>query len=131
MEKKISLGLTAEKEDMVNEHNTAIAYGSGGVMVYATPAMVGLMENAALSCVDPLLDEGMATVGTYVNIKHLAATPIGMKVTAKAKLVAINGRSLEFQVEAYDEKEKIGEGMHGRYMINLAKFLSKVQQKGN
>jgi len=130
MELNVKVGLTAEKEDLVTDKNTAMAYGSGGVSVYATPAMIGLMENAALSAVDPILPEGMATVGTELKVKHLAATPIGMKVRAKAELLEVDGKRLVFKVEAYDEKEKIGEGTHERFIINLSKFLAKCEEKG-
>ncbi len=122
-------GLRAERSDTVTDNNTAKAYGSGGVAVYATPAMIGLMENAALSAVDPLLPDGMATVGTELNVKHLAATPRGMKVRATAELLQVDGKRLVFKVEAFDEKEKIGEGTHERYIIDLDKFLSRVDAK--
>lgn len=126
---KIKPGLTGEVREKVTENNTARAYGSGGVNVYATPAMIGLMENAALSAVDPLLPEGQATVGIAVSVRHLAATPVGMQVTAKAYLKEVDGRRLVFKVEAFDEKEKIGEGEHERFVINLEKFLDKAMRK--
>jgi predicted thioesterase len=91
--------------------------------------MIGLMENAALRCVDPLLPEGWATVGTHLDVKHMAATPVGMTVTAKAELQEIDGRRLVFRVEAFDEREKVGEGSHERYIINLPKFLAKNEEK--
>jgi predicted thioesterase len=129
MDLKLQIGLEGMKSETVTAANTAIAYGSGGVAVYATPAMIGLMEGACLSAVDPLLDEGTATVGTAINVSHLAATPLGMQVRAKAKLVDIAGKRLTFTVEAYDEKEKIGEGRHERYIIHLDKFLQKTAAK--
>jgi len=122
-------GLTGEAKDRVTEANTAQAYGSGQVNVYATPAMIGLMENAALKSVEPLLDEGTTTVGMSVNIKHLAPTLIGMAVTAKTVLKEVDGRRLLFSVEAFDEKGKIGEGLHERFIINLNKFLTKLENK--
>lgn len=91
--------------------------------------MIGLMENAALSAVDPHLPEGMATVGTELNVKHLSATPMGMVVRAKAELLEVTGRRLVFNLEAYDELEKIGEGTHERYIINIEKFLKKTADK--
>jgi predicted thioesterase len=93
--------------------------------------MVALMENAALSTVDPHLGEGFATVGLSLNVKHIAATPVGMEVTARAELVSIEGRKLTFRVEAYDDQEKIGEGTHERYIIELSKFLEKTARKGS
>ncbi len=129
MEFQIQVGLEGKKEELVNEKNTAIAYGSGGVAVYATPAMLGLMEGACLQAVDPLLPSGMATVGTSADFKHIAATPPGMKVWACAKLIKTDGKRLSFTVEAYDEKEKIGEGTHERYIIDLDKFLQRTNNK--
>jgi len=122
-------GITGEAKDRVTEANTAQAYGSGQVNVYATPAMIGLMENAALKSVEPLLDEGTTTVGMSVNIKHLAPTLIGMAVTANTVLKEVDGRRLLFSVEAFDEKGKIGEGLHERFIINLNKFLTKLENK--
>ena len=122
-------GLTGEKHDIVTNENTALRYGSGSVAVYATPAMVGLMEGACLSLVDPLLAEGQGTVGTELNIKHIAATPVGMKVKAVAELKQMDGRRLVFEVHAYDEKEEIGHGSHERFIINVPKFLAKVEAK--
>jgi predicted thioesterase len=129
MEISLKPGMTCEKTEIVTENNIARKYGSGSVNVYATPAMVGLMENASFSCVDPHLPKGHVTVGTFVDVKHLAATPVGMKVTAKVELVLVAGKRLEFKVEAFDEKEKIGEGTHGRYIINQDKFISKAEEK--
>ncbi len=125
----ISPGITGEAKDRVTGANTAQAYGSGQISVYATPAMIGLMENAALKSVEPLLDDGSSTVGMSVNIKHLAPTPIGMAVIAKTVLKEVDGRRLLFSVEAFDEKGKIGEGVHERFIINLNKFLSKLENK--
>lgn len=129
MEFNLQIGMTAEKSEEVTENNTAIKYGSGGVAVYATPAMIGIMEGTCLAAVDPFLPEGMSTVGIHLDIKHTAATPVGMSVRATAKLIEISGKRLTFTVEAYDNKEKIGEGTHQRYIIDLAKFLQKAQEK--
>ena len=125
----LQIGMTAEKSEKVTENNTAIKYGSGGVAVYATPAMIGIMEGTCLAAVDPFLPEGMSTVGIHLDVKHTAATPVGMSVRATAKLIEISGKRLTFTVEAYDNKEKIGEGTHQRYIIDLAKFLQKAQEK--
>ncbi|AVX19304.1 MULTISPECIES: thioesterase family protein [Carboxydocella] len=126
---KLQVGLTGTATTEVSEANTAIAYGSGGVKVFATPAMIGLMEKAALSAVDPLLPEGMATVGTKVEVTHLAATPIGMQVRAQAELLEVEGKRLLFRVEAYDEAGLIGEGKHERYIIDIARFISRSEAK--
>ncbi len=125
----LKIGLSAEKAQTVDTGNTALAYGSGSIEVYATPAMVGLMENASLAAVDHLLPKGFATVGTKVEISHLAATPLGVTVTANAELVELDGKRLLFKVLATDEKGKIGEGLHERYIIEIAKFLNKANAK--
>lgn len=129
MEFNLQPGMTAEKNEQVTDNNTAIKYGSGGVAVYATPAMIGLMEGTCLAAVDPHLPAGMATVGTQLEVKHLAATPVGMTVRATATLTAVSGKKLTFTMEAFDDKEKIGEGTHQRYIIDLAKFLQKAAEK--
>ncbi len=131
MEFDLKTGMKAEINHIVGEKDTAASFGSGEVKVYATPLMIGLMENAALSSVDPYLPEGFATVGLNVNVSHMAATPVGMKVTAKAELLEIEGKKLTFRVEAFDEAEKIGEGTHVRFIINLDKFIAKATSKGS
>jgi predicted thioesterase len=123
-------GMVHEEVIVVEEKHTAVHLGSGGVYVLATPIMVALMEAASRNLVDPQLDPGNMSVGTSLNIKHLAATPMGMKVTARAELESVEGRRLNFKVEAYDEQEKVGEGNHTRAVINLERFLEKVRSKG-
>lgn len=130
MEYGLYEGLTAKIEGTVTPDDTADSFGSGGVKVLATPMMIGLMENAALSAVDTHLPGGYATVGTRLDIKHIAATPIGMRVYATAELNRIDGKRLTFKVEAYDEKEKIGEGCHERYIINVKRFMQRITEKG-
>ena len=122
-------GLTGERSLIVEERHTAAHLGSGGVPVYATPMMILAMEEAALSAVDPRLEPGQATVGYHLDVKHLAATPLGMRVTARAELLGAEGKMLSFKVEAVDEKEKIGEGTHVRAIINVAKFKEKLAAK--
>lgn len=129
MDFELKVGMSAEVGKVVTENDTAAKFGSGGVKVFATPMMIGLMENASLSAVDPHLGEGFATVGLSLNVKHLAATPVGMKVTAKAELLSIEGKKLTFKIDAYDEQEKIGEGTHERYIIELSKFLERTGRK--
>ena len=128
-EKNLEPGMTGEAVVKVSEENTAIKFGSGSVTVFATPAMIGLMEKAAINAVDKSLPIGFATVGTHLDIKHLAATPINMNVTAKAELIESSGNRLKFKVEAFDEVEKIGEGIHSRYIIQLENFLERTNKK--
>lgn len=123
-------GMAAQVEKVVSEEDTAVRFGSGGVRVFATPMMIALMENAALNAVDPYLGEGHATVGVSLDVKHMAATPVGMRVTANAELLEIVGKKLTFKVEAYDEQEKIGEGIHVRYIIDVSKFIERTEKKG-
>jgi len=122
-------GIEAQKAETVPDKNTAAAWGSGGIAVYATPAMIALMEGAAFSAVGSILPPGWSTVGTELNIKHIAASPLGMKVYAKAELLNIDGRALSFKVEAFDEAGKIGEGTHNRFIIEVEKFLTKIEAK--
>ena len=124
-------GLEATKTGIVTEKNIASALGSGGLVVYATPAMIALMEAAALSAVEPHLPPGWSTVGTELNVKHISATPLGMKVSAKAELLSVDGRSLSFSVEAFDEAGKIGEGTHDRFIVENEKFLMKTESKNS
>jgi len=122
-------GLCAGKTETVSEKNIASALGSGCLGVYSTPAMIALMEGTALSAVDPLLPLGYSTVGTELNVKHLSATPQGMEVSAKAELLSVEGKSLLFTVEAFDEAGKIGEGTHRRFIVENGKFLARTEGK--
>jgi len=97
--------------------------------VFATPQLVALMELSAINAIRPYLSPGEGSVGTKVEISHLAATPVGMTVRAVATLTAVAGKKLTFTVEAYDDREKVGEGSHERYIIDTAKFLAKVAAK--
>jgi predicted thioesterase len=125
----LKIPMHGEARTQVTGDNTALKFGSGSVDVFGTPAMIALMEEASINTVDKNLPEGFATVGIELNIKHLAATPKGMNITASAELIEINGKRLVFKVEAFDEVEKIGEGTHQRYIIELEKFKSKIQDK--
>ena len=122
-------GIKGYKEITVTKELTAISLGSGDLEVYATPAMIALMEETASESVKPKLEIGQGSVGTYIAIKHLAATPIGMHVRCESELVEVDGRRLVFNITAYDEKEKIGEGTHERFIISNDKFQSKVNSK--
>jgi fluoroacetyl-CoA thioesterase len=118
-------GLTGESTTTVVHENTAAYVGAGGVEVFGTPMMIALMEQAAWQSVAKSMDAGYVTVGTRVDVRHLAATPLGQRVRATAELIEIDGRRLVFKVEAYDEQQKIGEGRHERYIVNLERFLKK------
>lgn len=126
----LKVGDTFTSELIVKKEHSAAAFGSGAIDVFSTPMMIGLMENASLNCAQAGLEDAFGTVGTFVNIKHVAATPLGMKVTAKAELLEIDGKKLLFKVEAHDEMGLIGEGTHGRFIIDSKKFLEKINQKG-
>lgn len=129
MDFNLSTGMSAKTELTVELKDTAFAFGSGGVKVLATPMMVSIMENAALKAVDYNLPEGYATVGTHLDVKHIAATPVGMKVSAEAELIKVEGKKLLFKILAHDEKEKIGEGTHSRYIIQINSFIEKTNEK--
>lgn len=120
-------GLKGEASTTVVYENTAAAVGAGGVEVFATPMMIALMENAAWRAVADFLEEGYVSVGTRVDVRHLAATPIGQRVRATAELVEVDGRRLVFRVEAYDEEKKIGEGTHERFIVHLQRFLERLK----
>ena len=123
-------GLNAEIEITVTETETAAHLGSGLVPVYATPALVALMENAAVRALEDHLPTGQTTVGGQIDVHHLAATPVGMKVRARAELLEVSGRKFTFQIQAWDEVEQIGEASHVRFLIDTDKFMAKVGEKG-
>ncbi len=125
----IQAGLAAERTGTVTESLLATRLGSGSVAVYATPAMVALMESAAVAAIEPLLPEGQASVGIALEVKHLAATPPGQQVRARAEVTEVDGRKVSFAVWAWDEQELIGEGVHTRYAIDVARFMQRVQSK--
>jgi fluoroacetyl-CoA thioesterase len=122
-------GLIGEASELVTEQHTASKWGSGLVVAFATPAMVGLMESASVAAIENNLVAGTTSVGIELSVKHLAPTPIGMRVTARAELLSVHGRRLEFKVEAWDEKEKIGEGTHWRAVVDAGKFMERVREK--
>lgn len=126
---ELKTGTTYETVKTVEDSDTAAQFGSGGIAVFSTPMMIGIMENAAMNCVAPGLKEGESTVGIHLDVSHLAATPVGMKVRAVAELIEIDGKKLRFRVEAFDEREKIGEGFHDRYIIAVDRFMEKIRAK--
>ncbi|MBW8906198.1 MAG: thioesterase family protein [Betaproteobacteria bacterium] len=122
-------GLRGEAGLVVSGEHTAPRVGSGAVSVLATPVMINLMEAAALAAVERFLAPGYQSLGTVLNVRHIAATPVGMRVTASATLEKVDGRTLAFRVEARDERELIGDGTHERVVVNVAKFDQRVKRK--
>ncbi|MGM9564588.1 thioesterase family protein [Evtepia sp.] len=122
-------GISAEVTFPVTNHFTAKSVGSGALEVLATPIMIAKMEQAAWTAVAPHLEEGAGTVGTLMNVQHVSATPVGMEVTCKAELTAVEGRKLVYRVTAWDAKGPIGEGVHERAVIQNDRFLSKARKK--
>ena len=123
-------GLTAEVGMTVSEAETAVHMGSGNIAVYATPALVALMENSAVRALEDHLPPGQTTVGGRIDVRHLAATPIGMRVNAQAELVEVQGRKLSFRIQAWDEVEQIGEASHTRFIVDESSFMERVREKG-
>src|SRR5918912_3218269 len=122
-------GLRGEAGLVVSAEHTAPRVGSGAVSVLATPVMINLMEAAALAAVEPLLPAGYQSLGTLLNVRHIAATPVGMRVRATATVQRVDGRTIYFSVEARDERELIGDGTHERVVVNVAKFDQRVSRK--
>lgn len=132
MKKTLEAGLKGASEIIVSEDLLADRIGSGLVSVYSTAMMIAGMEGTAVATVQDALEEGQTTVGTRVNVAHLAATPCGMKVRFTAELTAVspNGKGLTFKVEAHDEAGLIGEGLHERVVVHKEKFESRTQARG-
>ena len=122
-------GLTGAAAIMVGEEHTAPRVGSGRVHVLATPVMINLMEAAALDAVERLLPPGHQSLGTHLNVGHYAATPVGMGLRASAVVTRVEGRTVEFRVEAFDDKERVGDGTHTRVVVNVERFDLRVQRK--
>ena len=126
---KLQPGLTGRAELIVGEQHTAPRVGSGLVHVLATPVMINLFEAAALDAVDQYLAAGYQSLGTVLNVRHIAATPVGMRVRATAEILKIEGRTVFLKVKAEDEKELIGDGTHERVVVNVEKFSQRVKRK--
>ena len=126
---EITIGLKGEARTMAEREDTALEVGSGSLLVYATPCMVALMEGAACEAIADCLPEEKTSVGTYLEISHLSATPVGLEVWAEAEVTAVDGNMITFQVTAFDEAGKIGEGTHKRAVINSQRFLDKTYAK--
>jgi predicted thioesterase len=126
---KLVVGLAGAAELVIGEEHTAPFVGSGRVRVLATPVMINLMEAAALDAVEKLLPAGHQSLGIRLDVRHYAATPVGMRVRVTAELIRIDGRTLDFRVAARDEKEPIGDGLHQRVVVNVERFDKRVQDK--
>jgi fluoroacetyl-CoA thioesterase len=125
----IKPGLSGTSDLVVGEEHTAPRVGSGKVHVLATPVMINLIEAAALAAIEHLLPAGYQSLGTRLDVRHIAATPVGMKIFAKATVERVDGRTVFFKVEARDEKELIGDGTHDRVVVNVEKFDARVRRK--
>src|SRR5438309_11993685 len=128
---KLRPGMRGEASLVVREEHTAPRVGSGAIHVLATPVMINLFEAAALAAVEQLLPPGHQSLGTVLQVRHIAATPVGMRVRASATVTRVEGRTVFFRVEAHDERELIGDGAHERVVVNVAKFDARVQRKLN
>jgi predicted thioesterase len=122
-------GLKGHAQILVGVEHTAPSIGSGKVPVLATPVMINVIEAAALAAVEHLLPVGHQSLGIHLDVRHFAATPIGMHVHASAELIAVEGRTLSFRVEAHDDREPIGGGLHQRVVVNVARFDERIQRK--
>jgi predicted thioesterase len=125
----IQPGLTGAADLVVGLEHTAPRIGSGRIAVLATPVMINLIEAAALAAVEHRLPEGHQSLGIHLDVRHFAATPVGLRIAAAAKVVAVEGRTITFRVEARDEREPIGDGLHQRVVVNVARFDDRVQRK--
>jgi predicted thioesterase len=126
---EITVGMKAEVSTLVEREDTAREVGSGSLLVYATPCMVALMEGAACEAIEEALDDSKTTVGTELNIRHLSATPVGLEVRAEATVTAVEGKTITFEVKAFDEAGEIGSGIHKRVIVPTQKFLEKAYSK--
>ena len=126
---EITVGMKGEVSTYVEREDTAREVGSGDLLVYATPCMVALMEGAACEAIANALSDTQTTVGTALNIEHIAATPVGLDVRAEATVTAVEGKVITFEVNAYDEAGQIGKGTHKRVIVNTQKFLEKAYDK--
>ncbi len=123
---ELNIGLSAQSKTVVNDTNTALTMGSGDLAVFATPAMIALMENAAMKAVAEALPEGSTTVGTEMNATHIKASKIGAQIVATAVVTAVEGRKITLNVGARDGESLIGEGVHTRFIVDREKFMSKL-----
>jgi predicted thioesterase len=131
LELHLPAGLTGTAELIVGEQHTAPRIGSGRIHVLATPVMINLIEAAALAAVEQSLPEHHQSLGTHLDITHVAATPVGMRVRATAEVLKVEGRTVFFRVRCDDERELIGQGTHERVVVNVERFDQRVQAKLN
>jgi len=122
----LHVGARGDQTITVTDEITAVAMGSGSLSVLSTPAMIALMESAALAAIDSLLPEGQSSVGIEINVRHLSATPVGEEIIASAIVTQIDGKRITFEVRAWDRRELIGEGTHIRYIIDELRFMSRL-----
>ena len=127
--KDLEKGIKNRGELTVTKEMTADAWGSGGQPVFATPAMIALMENTAWSSVEPYMKEGQTTVGTHIDVKHLAASPLGAHITCESELIEVDRRRLVFSVSAFDDAGPIGGGTHERFIIDVDRFMAATEAK--
>lgn len=127
----ITPGLIGAAELVVREEHTAPRVGSGRIHVLATPVMINVIEAAALQAIEHLLPAGHQSLGTHLDVKHVAATPVGMTVRATAEVIAVDGRTVQFRVHAEDDREMIGGGAHERVIVNVERFDRRVQRKAS
>jgi len=125
----VKAGLKGHAEIPVGEEQTAPRVGSGRVRVLATPVMINMMEAAALDAIEALLPAGHQSLGTHLDVRHYAATPVGMTLRATAEVTAVEGRNVTFRVEAFDDKERVGDGTHTRVVVNVERFDQRIQRK--
>ena len=126
---EISLGMKGEVTSFVDRADTALEVGSGSLLVYATPCMVAMMEDAACTAIGPALPEDKTTVGIHLDVAHVSATPVGMEVRAEAEVTEVSDKVITFKVTAYDEAGIIGEGTHKRAIVSSQRFLDKTYAK--
>ncbi|MBO5954230.1 MAG: dihydrolipoamide acyltransferase [Oscillospiraceae bacterium] len=126
---EIAVGMKGEASTLVERPDTALEVGSGSLLVYATPCMAALMEGAACDALEGAIPEGKTSVGIELNLKHTAATPVGLEVRAEAEVTAVEGSIITFSIAAFDEAGQIGEAVHKRAVVTEQKFLDKVYAK--
>jgi fluoroacetyl-CoA thioesterase len=126
---RITPGLTGTAEIVVGPEHTAPFVGSGRIAVLATPVMINVIEAASLAAVEHLLPAGHQSLGIHLDVSHVAATPVGLRVTATAEVIGVEGRTVKFRVEAHDEVETIGGGTHERVVVSVERFDERVQRK--
>lgn len=126
---ELKAGIKNRSELTVTINETAVSAGSGGQSVFSTPHMIGLMENTAWASVEPYMEEGRTTVGTHLDVSHLSASPVGAHITCESELIEIDRRRLVFKLAAYDDAGLIGQGTHERFIIDIDKFMERVEAK--